>query len=402
MVFGAASLMLVAAPAASAQGDALAADFDRIAQETAEVRGLPVETEITEAFLSPDELRERLASDFATDYPEEEIVADERALEAFGLAPEGIDLGTLVLDLLGEQVAGFYDPRTDEMFVVSDEAALDATAEFTYTHEVVHALQDQAFDLEQLQGGVEDGTNDDAALALTALIEGDATAASIEYLARHPLLAARLAVAAVVDSAQIDNAPPIVAQTLVFPYIGGQAFVAALLNEGGWDAVDAAYGDVPTSTEQILHPEKYLDEERDEPTAVSVPDLAAALGEGWSRAEENNFGEYQTAVVLADQEPGEGIGEALPEAAAAAAAGWDGDRYAVWANGEQDVVAWVSVWDDAEEAEEFAEAVEGFGEGLAEELGQELRVERDEATVRFVLAPTAGLADAALGALTAG
>ena len=398
-----AAFLLAPSPVgAVAQNDALNAEFDRIAAEVAEVRELPFTSDVPEAFLSPAELRRRLTSDLATDYPTEEMVADQRALEAFGLVPEGTDLGDLILDLLGEQIAGFYDPETDEMYVISDEPELDAVAEFTYAHEVVHALQDQAFDLERVQAATADGTDDDASLAVTALIEGDAMVGSLEYVLDHPVLLAQLALAESGDTTQLDNAPPIITRTLIFPYLAGQEFVAELRDEGGWEAVNAAFADPPASTEQILHPEKYLEAERDEPTAVGLPDLASALGPGWARAEENAFGEFQTAVVLAAEEAGQGIGSELPDAAEDAAAGWDGDRYAIWANGELDVVVWVSVWDDADEAAEFAEAANAFGEDLAAELGQQLRVEQTDATVRFVLAPSAAIADAALAGMAAG
>ena len=113
---------------------------------------------------------------------------------------------------------------------------------------------------------------------------------------------------------------------LVFPYSEGLAFVERLRAEGGWDAVDAAYADIPTSTEQILHPRKYLD--RDEPSAVALPDPTVALGQEWRVVDEDTLGELQMALLLANFAPGEGINGLtgaidLPEAARNAAAGWD-------------------------------------------------------------------------------
>ncbi len=387
-------LLPVAVSTAAAQGQD--AEFDRIAEETAALRGLPIETEIGEAFLTPAQLRDRLVRDLAEEYPADEVAADERALEAFGLIPAGTDLDALMLDLLGEQIAGFYDPETDEMYVISGDEELGAVEEFTYSHEVAHALQDQTFDLERVQAAFADGTNDDADLAVTALIEGDAVAASVEYLMANPFLAARLAATAVDGGEQIESAPPIIVQTLLSPYIAEQRFVTTLRQTGGWEAVNAAYADLPASMEQVLHPEKYL--ERDDPTPVPLPDLAPVLGAGWERMEENTFGELQTAIVLANQEPGQGLDSDLPDAAEAAAAGWDGDRYAVWTKGDEDVVVWASVWDGEAEAAEFAAAAETYGTTLTED-GQVLRVEQSSAEVRFVLAPSAALADAALVAL---
>ena len=410
-------LGLAAAPAAAQD----ATDFDRIAADTAERRELPIESDIVEAFLTRPELGQRLLEILAEDYPPAEIAADERALKAFGLIEADLDLGAFVLDLYTEQIAGFYDPATDGMYVIGADDELGADEEFTYSHEVIHALQDQAFDLEAVQAAVEDGTNDDRAIAISALIEGDAVSGSIEYVASHPVLAGRLLLVDIPATPVFDGAPPLIAQGLLFPYLAGQAFVAALRAEGGWDSVNAAYADPPASTEQVLHPEKYLD--RDDPTAVALPaDLGDALGAGWTKAEENNFGEFQTSVLLADLALGEGFdavgGSSLPEAVVAAAAGWDGDRYAVWANGDRDSIVWRSVWDSDEDAVEFATAlqareagrfnasVDASGDGrdddailLADDVA--VRVATVGAEVFYVLAPDADLAESALEALRA-
>lgn len=406
-------LALTAAPAVLAQDPD---EFDRIAAETAELRELPIEQEIVEAFLTRDELEQRLLNDLATDYPAAEVAADERALKALGLIEEDVDLSGLVLDLYTEQVAGFYDPETDEMYVIGEDDDLDALEEFTYAHEVIHALQDQAFDLVALQTPLEDGTDDDRSYALSALIEGDATVGSLEYVINNPILAGRIALAGTIDTPVFDGAPPILTTTLIFPYLAGQNFVSAVRGSGGWEAVDAVYADPPTSTEQILHPEKYTDE-RDDPTEVTLPDLAAALGNGWTKAEENNFGEFQTLLLLAQLDPGDGLdasgGFDLPESATEAAAGWDGDRYSVWANGDDDVVLWRTVWDSEADATEFAQALQA-SEGERLDSGFEgespddvalvtesdaARIVTDGTEVVYVLAPTLELVDAAIGAL---
>ena len=407
-----ATLMLLAPATARAQDTS---KFDQIVAETAKLRGLPVKKEIVQDHLTRQELEERLRDDLATDYPPDEIAADDRALEAFGLIPEKTDLGQLVLALYTEQIAGFYDPETDEMYVIGDGKRLSAEDEFTYSHEIIHALQDQSFDLEAVQAPVEDGTNDDQATAIVAMVEGDAVLGSVEYVLAHPVLAGKLALVQSPDSPQFDSAPPVISQSLLFPYTTGQAFVAALREDGGWDAVNAAYADPPDTTEQVMHPEKYL--KRDDPTPVTLPSLASALGTGWTKAEENNFGEFQTAVLLSDLKAGEGFdaagGAALPVEAMTAAAGWDGDRYAVWAKGGDDVVVWQSVWDSADDATEFSQAMQAHdakrfdstweGESpddiALETAGTVARIVQHDETVTYVLAPTLKLADAAIAGL---
>ena len=224
----------------------------------------------------------------------DEAAAQSRALAALGLLPPGIDLFGLHLRLLGEQAAGFYDPITDEMIVLSDG---DLNAEkYFYSHEVIHALQDAYLDPDDLMEDM-DGLNADEALAVIALYEGDAVAGSNDYLASDLPLAMALLDEAGTDFPELDQAPAAVGVTLLFPYVSGLDFVERLRGDGGWDAVNAAYGDLPASTEQILHPLKYL--ERDVPVELALPDPTATLGAGWRVVDDDTLGELQTSLLLA-------------------------------------------------------------------------------------------------------
>lgn len=383
------------------------AAFDRIARATSRYRELPIKKDIREGYLSKEQLKVRLRKDFDEEYPAAEARADERVLRAFGLIPEGTDLRKLYLDLYGEQIAGFYEPETDEMYIISSGGALNALEETTYAHEVVHALQDQHYDLEKLRKPFED-KNDDSLLAVTALVEGDAELTRGLYVRNDADLAAKIAeirASELPSSRILETAPPIISRSLIFPYESGAIFNVSLWQKGGWDAVDRAYGDPPISTEQILHPEKYADQ-RDEPTDITLPNLAPALGSGWKRLEENLFGEFQTAVLLEGEE---GAGDARQ-----AAEGWDGDRFALYANGERDVVAWRSAWDGEQDAEQFAGALRAYDEARFDTTYGEqdgvLRladgervalIRRDGDRVSYVLAPDEGLARKALDELTA-
>jgi hypothetical protein len=241
---------------------------------------------------------------------------------------------------------------------------------------------------------------------------------SAAYLQRHPALMGALLREAGRDSPVMDEAPASVAVTLLFPYTSGVTFVDRLLGEGGWDAVDATYADMPASTEQILHPLKYL--ERDQPSRIALPDPAAELGAGWRVVDEDTLGELQTAVLLADFEPGEGFNGitgdvTLPEAARNAAAGWDGDRFALWedGNGERETLVWRSVWDTPEDARAFSRALAQFGNDrwngvfngespddvalVTPEIAARILLDGQE--VLYVQAPDLSMADAALAAL---
>jgi hypothetical protein len=397
----------------------LEANLDRIAQETAELRELPPLAEIDDVLISQDELLAMMPELIAEEITPEEAAAQSRSLAALGLIPAGTDLLDLTVRLMSEQVAGFYDPLSDEMRVLFDDNP--GLTEYFYAHEVIHALQDAYLDPDDL---MEDLTalNSDQVLATVALYEGDAVAGSAAYLERHPALTVAFLREIGRDSPvmgtapAMDTAPAAVVIALLFPYTSGAAFVDRLLAEGGWDAVDAAYDDIPASTEQILHPLKYL--ERDEPSLLALPDPVSALGADWRVVDEDTLGELQTALLLANFDPGEGFnsitGEmALPEAARNAAAGWDGDRFALWEDGERETLVWRSVWDTPQDARAFSRALAQFGNDRWNSVfnGESpddvalvtpdiaARILLDGQEVLYVQAPDLSLADAALAAL---
>ncbi len=358
-------------------------EYDEINRQMEEIRELELLQPINVSTKTRAELQDETRRDLERDYPVLDRQNDQRVLEAFGLIGEDQEIGEVYVELLGEQIAGYYDPETDEMVVVSDDAAgseLSASNEVTYAHEVVHALQDQHFDLESYSDQRIDGS-DDESLAITSLIEGDATAAQIQYIISNPGLIAELSgdmTAVDAGSEALDNAPPIVSATLLFPYQQGQTFVDTILAEGGWDAVNDAYASPPVSTEQILHPEKYFASES--PIAVPMPDMAAGLGPSWTTFDTNTMGEFQTSVILSD-------GEVSARQAEQAAAGWGGDTYTVVGTENQNVSVWDSAWDTEDDAAEFAAALAARESGRlgasAETDGTVTTIGADDTVIRI-------------------
>lgn len=405
-----------ATPIVSAQDADLEVELDRIARETAELRGLPPLAEIDDRLLSQEELLALMPVLIAEGTDPEALAADARSLAALGLIPEDLDLVDLSIRLLGEQAAGFYDPVTDEMIVLTDGDF--GSEEYYYAHEVMHALQDAHLDPLDLMEETE-SDNGDEALALIALYEGDAVVTSTAYLENYPHIAFDLLRDAQAEFPVLDEAPGAIAVALVFPYFAGEAFVSRLYDEGGWAAVDAAYSDLPISTEQILHPQKYL--ERDWPVTVALPAPEAVLGDGWRSVDEDTLGELQIGLLLANLGPGEGINSitgaiALPEAARNAAAGWDGDRFALWEDASgQEVLVWRSAWDTPQDARAFSRALAQFGNerwsGLFNgESPDDIALVTDDIAARILLdgqqvfyahSPDLALTDAALAALQA-
>lgn len=364
------ALSVSLSPALAAQSDVFSAIEDR----TQQVRQLDLKEPIELTFLTRDELRAEIAAD---EYAEDEQARDLRVLVAFGLVSPDTDLGDLYNELYGEGVLGYYDPNTQRMVVVSDSGEpteLTASEELTFAHETVHALQDQHFDLVVLQDRA-NAANSDTSLALIALPEGDATFFEQLYATSDADFLKRL-----LDEYEsmdmpeiLETAPPIFIDTLYFPYDQGSTFVNAIYQDGGWAAVDKVYANPPISTEQVLHPDKYRGGEA--PVEVAIADPSAALGNDWEVLDIDTFGEFQIGIILNTSD------SISDEEAQDAAAGWGGDRYVVVGNADETAIAWQTVWDSEDDADEFARVM---AERESDRLGGDAETLDDGAGYSFV------------------
>jgi len=336
-----------ASPLASGAVDAL---FDTIESQVVAVRGLPA-TNVKRETIDAAALKTFNAKSFDEDNPPEYIAANERMYKALGLMPEDQSLRKTFLDLIDSQVAGFYRPTDKTLYVVSRTGSINGADKITFAHEYDHALQDANFAVFKDQKTLLDES--DQALARAAIYEGDATLLMAMWAGAN-LSAAEFADVQAAGSdpealAILARTPQVLVEGLLFPYTAGQAFVLPVQQASGWKAVDALYDKMPVSTEQILHPDKYRAGEK--PVAVTVPaTLAADMGKGWSEAIQDTFGEFQLGVWLRES----GI---RASDAAAAAAGWGGDRLAVL---DGPSGAWVvvlrSTWDSTDDAKAFQQA----------------------------------------------
>ena len=377
-------------------------EIDDIVNDVSEIRGLSVLQPVEVTYMTREELQEEISTDFFEDYTEADILRDQRSMVAFGIIEPDQSILEIYTELYGGQIAGYYDPETADLVVVeTDDADDDLTAmeEFTLAHEINHALQDQHFDIDAGPFDTTDAT-DDVSLATTALIEGDATLLQGLYLQTNPAFARDLAREfndADSDESSLDGFPPVIVALLLFPYDAGSEFAVALYEEGGFDQIDDAFANPPITTEQILHPDKYLDGEVG--AEITVVDPTEALGESWTVTEENTLGEFLISAILASDEASEDDSED-------AAAGWNGDAYTVAANDELTVVVWQSSWDSDDDAEEFAESIvdressrfdsDGVDEdGLTTISGDGVvvLVQVDGANVTYVQAPDAESAE---------
>jgi len=348
-------LIVCIASVAHAEPDPLAALLSRtdaIAKEVAHVRGLPLKKKIANEVLDKTQLRARLLALAGDQKAQADVRADGLALARWGMIPPTTDYAQLMLDLLSDQIAGFYDSKAKRLTIAKSAGDDPDWAEMVLAHELDHGLQDQQFDLDKFEDLP--AAEADAAMARRALVEGDGVALMVEVLlARQqlpapwsdPSVAAELEQAMAVPTGDtLESAPLAVREALVFPYRAGFRFVAALRRHASWAAIDNAFKRPPRSTEQILHPEKYLADEK--PVAVG---LHVALA-GYKQAHASVWGELGFSLFLRSH----GIDEDI---AAQAAAGWSGDRVVLLAKGSRTIGVARLAWDreaDAIEAQEAA------------------------------------------------
>jgi hypothetical protein len=339
-----------------------------IGRTVEEDRGLEALEEVEFRFLTRDELREHVAEGYAEE-PEEEKHADRDLLVLLGLMEPEVDLEETLVDLDTGRIAGFYDTDDKVFYVVAEEdEKLTVQEELTFAHEYTHALQDQHYGLTNIDD--EQGLNDDQRMAFRSLIEGEATQVTLDYFGQHLTALEQVTVFEVEAEVQAsaedaDEAPRILTIIRTFPYDAGLEFVRTVAPGGYWPAIEPVYKDLPSSTEQVMHPEKYADE-RDDPQAVTLPAAFSGLDDDWQELDNDVMGEFFTREFLVEQ--------VAPDLAAIAAAGWDGDRYALLENRDdgRDLFVWKTVWDSVEEAREFV-LVYRVAVGLDDEFVQTTR-----------------------------
>jgi len=360
--------------------DALLAAADEIARQVAGLRGLALKAPLQRGVLTRDEIGAKLKDRIGKEYTPEEVRTEARVLKRLGLLGPDVDYERLLLDLLMEQVAGFYDPFAGKLYI-ADWLPLEMQRP-AMAHEIEHALQDQHFDLKRFATPIKD--DGDRQLAHSALVEGDATAVMLEFQAQTmglpadqiPELIAQMSKTLLQSSLgqgqtpQFDKAPPFVRETLMFPYLTGLLFIESVRRTQPWAKIDELFKSPPESTEQVMHPDKYAAHEH--PTKIAPAPLAA-LG-ARKEVRRDVFGELVLKILFATAPPppatavskkgdsGATLDVDAQALAEKAAAGWGGDREVAYAdpsdaNGAVTVVD-LSTWDtegDAKEAELVAQ-----------------------------------------------
>jgi len=295
--FGSAQQTTAPATPPSPTSNSSAADFasaaDEVLAQMSEITGLALRSPLKKSLRSREEIRAHVIQEMNEDKDTAERYAGARSAEAFGLLPKGFDLDSFMVDLLTEQIAGLYDPKAHE-FYVADWIPID-DQRMVMAHELTHALEDQHFQIEAWAKAAR--PNDDGELAREAVLEGSAMAAMVEYLLQGsgrslqdlPDIDPAMLIGDMSETPLLKKAPPFLKDVLIFPYLDGLTFSAAVLKPTGWEGLSAVFTKPPVSTQQIMHPALYTSGKV--PAAVSLPSMEKTLGADWAKLEENIMGE---------------------------------------------------------------------------------------------------------------
>lgn len=304
--------------------------------------------------VSRDEMIDLVKQQLHQEVPAEVLAAQTEELYALGTVPADFDFEQSVLSLMTAQLAGFYVPKTKTMVLGDDLHGVERAA--TLDHELVHALQDQHYDLEHKLAYRDDASDEQS--ALHALAEGDATSAMLDaILAPQGRVATDIpdSVISVQVTGSMEIAPStagipdILKRSLIAPYVDGIVLVHWARRRGGWAAVDALWRDPPTTTEQLLHPDKLLAHEAAEVVPVPVPPPG-----GPARVVYHDVIGEEALRLLFE--------EWMPERTAiTSASGWGGDRLAVFRDGKRFALGWHLRFDDAASARR---ALDAFARGI--------------------------------------
>ncbi len=308
----------------------------------AAIRGLQPKTEVPGKVLNRDALLARVKQHVATDIPASAMTNEGMSYQLMGLIPAGgFDYTKQTFSLLESQLAGYYEPADKTMYMAGD---LDEEMAFaTLSHELVHALQDQYWDLKTKSKWA--AGRSDSLLAQSCLAEGDATSAMLDVMMRDTgrtaidvpdsMLTPDMFLKADTSAAS-QTTPHFMRASLIAPYVEGLRFVHARRRSGDWDAVNQSWDRVPVSTEQILHPAKW---DTAEPPVAVAPPTFAALGKDFVSVDNDTFGELVLRLVFSEWM---GDTKAIP-----AASNWGGDRTVIARKGDATAFAWLVRWDEA-------------------------------------------------------
>ena len=330
--------------------------------------GFPVKSKVKGELASRDQVAKYVDERLTEDEDAKRLERSEIVLKKFGLLPRDFDLHTFLIQLLKEQVAGYYDVKTKKMYLL-DWLSADSQRP-VLAHELTHALQDQSFDLKTwespkaVKGSDKEQftyDEDEAATARSAVAEGQGMVTLVDYMLRDsghtladaPQVAAlmRAQMSSNKDFPLLEKAPLMIRESLVFPYGDGLAFESALLQKGKDAAFSGAFRRPPQDTHEVLDVAAYLTPKPVE--WLVLPDLKKELGSEYEKYDVGSIGQLDTRILV-EQYADADSGEKLMRA-------WRGGAY--YAAGSKDqklsgtskiALLYLSRWNSEASADEFA------------------------------------------------
>src|SRR6202790_5881588 len=313
-------------PPATAQSAEFLQAADEVLVEMSKLLSLPILSPLKKSLRSREEIRAYLLQKMKEDKDANKRYADQKSMEKFGLLPKDYPLEQTLVKVLTEQIAGLYDPDSKEFFIANWNT--EADERMVMSHELTHALQDQHFHIDKWTDAAK--PNDDAELARDAVLEGSAMAAMLDYgvggkgsirdlVDFYPALL----MGDLDSSPELSKAPKVLQDELLFPYLAGIKFTQHLLKAAnGWPDFYKVFDKPPVSTQQIMHPDLYL--QGVVPAKIELPAAKGVVSSDWKKLDENDMGEFGVQEILK---------QFLPKnRSTTLAAAWAGDRYAIFEN----------------------------------------------------------------------
>jgi hypothetical protein len=342
----------------------------RIQGEIEQLRGQAFQQPVAVQVASREELIDYMKRRTEESDPPEKIAADERIAKLLAMIPPDMDLLATAYDLLEEQVAGFYDPPSKTFYLM--ETMPKGFAGPILAHELVHALDDQLYDLDTRMKELAD--HSDRLQAYRFVVEGSGTSGGNLWTMQNMDQVDLSGYQEMMDAqnASLAAAPSWLWKPLLGAYLQGAAFLtrtdsvlAGQTQQASNDDIARAFREVPLSTEQVLHPVKYWDlDQRDDPQQVRMQ--VGELPAGWEQLRADTLGELGLALVTSPPDSRSGVDFSNPMAILAmaytntAAEGWDGDRLTLLGKGDASWMQLVTVWDSERDAGEFYGVMEGL------------------------------------------
>ena len=308
-----------------------------------QTRGLRFKTPPEVELLSSEDFDAMLRGDFEEEDEEgDEVVDDDSGiglLRALGLVEGEVDIDAVIEDQLAS-VVGFYDSETKVLYARG--VSPSPYVKMVLVHELTHALDDQHFGLDRPD------LDDEASPAFDALVEGSASVVEMRWYDSRPA-GEQAEIDAEEESGPVlggddDFEPSVFDRLMAFPYAVGPSFVEALVAAGGQERLNAAFTSPPPTTEQVLHPEKFLAGERTPPIARPTADGPVT--------DEGRLGQVGLLLMLDSA--------VEQETALRAAAGWGNDGYVAWTSGARTCVRFNLIMDSARDTTEAASALRAW------------------------------------------